>query len=40
VLIIACLGFTLLGCGFKGDPVYKDAPVKEKKSSPFSTKEH
>jgi len=39
VLIIACLGFTILGCGFKGDPVYKDAPVKEKKSSFFSSKE-
>jgi len=24
VLIIACLGFTLLGCGYKGPPVYKD----------------
>ncbi len=25
VLIIACLGLSLFGCGYKGDPVYKDA---------------
>jgi len=24
-LIIACLGFALFGCGFKGPPIYKDS---------------
>ena len=24
-LIIACLSFALSGCGYKGEPVYKDA---------------
>lgn len=32
-LIIACLSFALSGCGYKGEPVYKDAnaPVKTEK---------
>ncbi|MBV5277607.1 MAG: hypothetical protein J0647_00900 [Campylobacteraceae bacterium] len=32
-LIIAFLGFSILGCGYKGDPVYKDSPTKKEKKS-------
>ena len=32
-LIITCLSFALWGCGYKGDPVYKDtkSPTKTEK---------
>ncbi|AHJ12040.1 lipoprotein [Sulfurospirillum multivorans] len=31
-LIIACLGFALLGCGYKGPPVYDDGNTTAKTS--------